>query len=100
VRPQNHDFPLTEETQAGVRYHERRALREPLRGLRQRKIAPKGYEMTEQRKKRAPLKRPKSTLPEEFEKFERAMLEVKKDERQGELFEDDCSRNDEAPHGR
>ena len=56
--------------------------------------------MTEQRKKRAPLKRPKSTLPEKLEKFERAMLEVKKDERQGELFEDDRRRNDEAPHER
>jgi hypothetical protein len=28
------------------------------------------------------------------------MLAVKKDERQGELFEDNRSRNDEAPHGR
>lgn len=54
--------------------------------------------MIEQRKKRTPLKRPKS--PEELEKFQRARLAVKKDERQGELFEDDRSRNDEAPHGR
>jgi hypothetical protein len=39
-------------------------------------------------------------MPEELEKFELAMLEVKKDERQGELFEDDRSRNNEAPRGR
>ena len=54
--------------------------------------------MIEQRKKRTPLKRPNS--PAELEKFERARLAVKEDERQGELFEDDCSRNDEAPRGR
>jgi hypothetical protein len=41
--------------------------------------------MTEQRKKSTPLKPPKSTLPEELEKFERAILEVKKDKRQREI---------------
>lgn len=57
--------------------------------------------MSEPKKVGPPLRPPKSTLQAELEKFERAMLEVKKDERQGEMFEDhDRSRNDEAPHGR
>ena len=52
--------------------------------------------MSEPKKVGPPLRPPKSTLQEELEKFELAMLEAKKYERQAELLEDDGSRNDEA----
>jgi CRISPR/Cas system-associated protein Cas5 (RAMP superfamily) len=89
MRPRNHDFPFAEKTQAGVRHHEKRRLREPLRRLREREATPQRDEMTELRKKIEPLKLSKSTLPEELEKFESAMLKAKKAERQGEMFGDE-----------
>jgi hypothetical protein len=52
--------------------------------------------MTEQ-KKIATLKPPKSTLPEELEKFELAMRQAKKAEQQAELFEGEPGSRDSQP---
>lgn len=47
--------------------------------------------MSEPKKVGPPLRPPKSTLQEELEKFELAMLEAKKAERQAEMFGDQRS---------